>query len=172
MFKRLKLRIQDIHTISDLISGADRYAEQNGEDMPGAEHYLLSALSLPDGTAKQVFKRLNADPSKFQIAINKQYSDALNIVGVDTSVIEGEPEPISSSGILHNSKPSGQAVMKALYALKSHDKERPILGAHILEVISHMKYGVVARSLRTMGIDGQALHIAADDELAAYDSIR
>ena len=165
MFKRIKLRLRDIRTISKLIPGADEEAHLMGEDEPGAEHFLLSALKLPDGTARRVFERVGVDPKQFQAAIKKQYSDALKAIGIDAKIIEDAAEPVTSNRVLHNSKPSGQAVMKALYALKSHDKDRPLLGAHVVEVIARMEYGVAARALKAMGIEQHLILSAVKEEL-------
>jgi len=169
MFKRLRLRIRDMKTISRLISEADKQAHKNGEDEPGAEHFLLSALLLSDGTARRVFERVGANPEQFQIAIKKQYSDALDAIGVDAAIVVEEPEPVTSNRMFHNSKPSGQAVMKSLYELKSHDKDTPLLGAHVIDVVAKMKHGVAARSFKAMGIDRESILAAVKDEL---DSLR
>ncbi len=168
MFKRLQLRLRDIRTISKLISGADEQAHMNGEEQPGAEHYLLSAFKLPDGTAQRVFERIGADPRQFRTAIRKQYSDALSAIGVDTEIMADEPEPVGNNRVLHNSKPSAQMVMKKLLALKSHDKDRPLLGAHVVGVIAGMKQGVAARSLKAMGLDQDAIISAVKEELDSF----
>ncbi len=81
MFKRFRLRLRDMRTISKLISGADEQAHMMGEEKPGAEHYLLSALKLPDATAQRVFERMGTDPEKFKLAIKEQYSEALRNIG-------------------------------------------------------------------------------------------
>lgn len=170
MFKRLKLRIRDIKTISKLITGADEQAHLNGEEEPGAEHFLLSALLLPDGTARRVFERIGTDPEQFQFAIKQQYSDALSAIGIDTKMMNDEPEPVTPNRMLHNAKPSGQALMKELYALKSHDKDKPLLGAHVVEVVAQMKQGVAARSLKAMGVDHELMVSAAREELDSFYS--
>lgn len=168
MFKRIKLRFQDMRTLGKLIPGADKEAHMMGEEEPGAEHFLLSALELPDGTAQRVFVRVGADPKQFRAAIKKQYSDALKAIGVDAKILEAEPEPVTSNRILHNAKPSGQAVMKELYALKCHDKDRPLLGAHVVDVVARMKFGVAARALKEMGVDQDAILTAVKEELDLY----
>lgn len=165
MFKRIRLRIQDMRTLSRLISGADEQAHRNGEDEPGAEHYLLSALMLPDGTARRAFERIGADPDTFQTAITEQYKDALSAIGIDAKILDDDPDPVIRRRAPHTSQPSGQAVMKELYALKSKDKDRPLLGAHVVEVVARMKHGVVSRSLESMGIDLDAMYGAARDEI-------
>lgn len=166
MFKRIKLRIQDIKTINKLIPGADAQARMSGEEEPGAEHFLLSAFELPEGSARRVFQRIGADPDKFREAIGKQYSDALKSFGIDIESIGGDPEPVEAEKLFHNSKPSGQAVMKALYALKKNDKDRPLLGAHVVAVVASMEHGVAARALRVMGVDQRNLFRAVNEELA------
>ncbi|MGH6647625.1 hypothetical protein [Aquabacterium sp.] len=44
---RLKQRVRDMGTIKSLCLGAEEHAQQDGQDKPGAEHFLLSALDLP-----------------------------------------------------------------------------------------------------------------------------
>jgi len=168
MFKRMKLRFRDIRTIGKLIPGADEEAHMMGEEEPGAEHFLLSALKLPDGTAQKVFERVGASPEQFKVAIKKQYSDALNAIGIDTNIMEYDPEPITTSRVLHNAQPSGQAVMKALYALKSHDKDRPLLGAHVVDIVARMEHGVAARAFKAMGLDQNIILSVVKDELDSF----
>lgn len=165
MFKRIRLRLRDMKTVSQLISGADKQANILGEEDPAAEHFVLSAFNLPDGTAKRVFDRIGADPDNFIGAIKQQYSDALSSVGISHDVIEDAPEPIEDSKLFHGSQPSGQAVMKSLYASKQDDKDRPLLGAHVVAVAADMEFGTVARALKAMGVDRSQLAKAAKDEL-------
>jgi hypothetical protein len=54
---------------------------------------------------------------------NDQYKDALSSIGInDVKVMRKIPDPAASSNKIHNSKPSGQAAMKDLYALKNMTK--------------------------------------------------
>jgi len=171
MFKRIKLRIRDIGTINALCSGAEKQAHENGEAFPGAEHFLLAAMALPDGTARRAFERVGADPDTLRAAIAKQYSDALNRMGIDLTAMDTEhhiPEPVTSNRMLYDTKPSGQAVMKALYEQRTENKNIPLLGAHVVAVIASMEQGVAARSLLTMGIDQNALGAAAKQTLNAF----
>ncbi len=137
----------------------------SGEEEPGAEHFLLSAFELPEGSARRVFERVGADPDKFREAIGTQYSDALKSVGIDAESIRGDAEPIETARVFHNSKPSGQAAMKALYALKKNDKDRPLLGAHVVAVVASMEHGVAARALRVMGVNQEDISRAVNAEL-------
>lgn len=164
MIKRLMLRIRDMKTISKLISGADEQAGLNGEEKPGAEHFVLSALSLEDGSAERVFEKIGTDANKFRDAINQQYSDALSSIGISSEATETTPEPVESNKAVHNSQPSGQELMKSLYAIKQIDKDRPLLGAHVIGVAAEMERGVVARAFKVMGIDRRQLAKLAKEE--------
>ena len=53
MLKRLKIRINDIKTINQLIPNAETQANAMGEETAGAEHYVLSALELKDVVLKE-----------------------------------------------------------------------------------------------------------------------
>jgi len=156
-------------TITALCEGAERHARDNGEETPGAEHFLLSALDLSDGTARNVFNRIGADPDKFGEAIKKQYHDALNRIGIDAStVLDPESVGVASNNRLYKSKPSAQSMMKQLVELRRGGKDIPLLGAHIVEVLAANKQGVTARSLKAMGIDQETLNGAVKAELNNY----
>jgi len=171
MFKRLKLRLRDMSTIKKLCIGAERHAHADGEELPGAEHFLLSALDLPDGSAQRVFKRLGAEPGKLRQAIRQQYSDALNDMGINPASLDADlsdSEPIVKKRVLFDSTPSGQAVMQNLVTQRKQDKTTPLLAAHIVSAVASLKHGVVPRSLRAMGIEPETMHKAVEDELNGW----
>lgn len=170
MFKRLKLRIRDTRTISKLIPGADKQALLMGETSPGAEHFMLSAFELSDNTARNIFKRMNKTPEDFKTAIQTQYNNALAELGINITVDAGQLEAVAEPVSLNKSKASGKELMKNLHALKKADKDRPLLGAHVVKVIAGMEHGVAIRALRVLGIEKAALLQAAEAELNAYES--
>ena len=165
MFKRILLRFRDMRTVTTLIDGADKQASLLGEDKPGAEHFVLSALKLEDGTAKRTFERLGVDSIKFQHAVKQQYSEALDSIGIKHTTIDFEPDPIESTKLFQESQASGQDLMKKLFALKQQDKQHPLLGAHVLCVAANMEYGVTSRAFRVMEIDPKLLIKVAREEI-------
>ena len=170
MFRRIRQRLRDMQTISQLCSGAERHALQGGEKAPGAEHFLLAALDLPEGSARRVFGRLQADAGGVAAAIAGQYAEALRHVGVDAARLEamgGAPAPLPPTGRPLASTASGQALMQGLAARRAQDKDIPLLGAHVLAVIAGMEHGVAARSLQRMGVALPALGAAAKAEIEA-----
>ncbi len=165
MFKRVRLRLRDMKTISKLITGADKHANSFGEEKPGAEHFVLSALNLPDGSASRVFQKFGIDSDKFREAIKEQYRIALTSVGIDPQVVEIDPEPFQSEKIFKSSQPSGVELMKSLHALKEQDKDRPLSGAHVIAVVASQEFGVTARALKVLGVDRDDLSNALREEL-------
>jgi ATP-dependent Clp protease ATP-binding subunit ClpA len=83
MLNRVKARLGDIGTIKTLCERAEEHALQDQQREPGAEHFLLSAFDLPDGTARLAFERVAADPSALKRAIERQYGNALRSIGID-----------------------------------------------------------------------------------------
>lgn len=168
MFARLLQRFRDMKTIGQLISGADKQANQLGEEKPGAEHFVLSALNLNDGSAKRVFAKLGIDGKQFQEAVQSQYKEALQNVGIDQDALNIEPEAVAAQQGVQRSQPSGQALMKALYALKQKDKTRPLLGAHVISVAAAIEYGVVPRAFNILGIERDKLGQIAKEEWESF----
>ncbi len=164
----MTLRIKDMRTLGQLIPGADKEAHKMGETKPGAEHFILSTLKLTDGTAANVFKRLGISGEQFKEAIKQQYSDALQAVGINPKILDDAIKPVESQSILQHSKASGRAVMQKLYALKRKDKDKPLLGAHIIAVVASMEHGVATRAFSVMGINNPELLAAARQELDLF----
>ena len=155
----------EFRTIRDLLEGAERLAQQSGEAHPGAEYLLLSALNLPDGSARRAFERIGADPDGLPAAIAAQHADALRALGIEVEA--GEPVvPAPEARGVFLSKPSAQAAFRRAVELSKHPKPRRLLGAHVVVAITEIEHGTVARALRRMGVDRPKLAAAARDELA------
>lgn len=155
----IKQRLADMKTISKLCLGAERHANQQGEEKPGAEHFMLAALDLPDGSARNVFSRLNIDPQTMAEAIKQQHVDALNRLGIEPEVVEAAydtvPE-VTPKVALYDTTASGQALMQKLYQRNKKSKEA-LIGAHVLDVVAAMDYGIAPRVLQVMGVETKAL---------------
>ena len=171
LLRRIRLRIKDVSTISALCQGAEQHALDNGEDKPGAEHFLLAALDLPDGTAKSVFAEFHVDSEAINAAIYKQYNDALTEVGINVDSVklnESETKLKQRQHILYQGKPSVQTLMQELAALRRQDKDMPLLGAHVLQVLASREVDTVARTLKTLNISKQDMLKVATEELERY----
>ncbi|MGV2871378.1 Clp protease N-terminal domain-containing protein [Colwellia sp. E150_009] len=165
MFKRLKLYFKDIKTLGKLIPGAEKQANIMGEEKPGAEHFVLSALCLEDGTAKRALAKFGVDANIFKNAITAQYKEALTKIGLCDDAFDTKLEPIKSNRTILKSKPSGQYLINSLYELKKVDKSHHLQSAHVLIAAATIEYGVVTRAFEHLGIDRELLSKAAKDEL-------
>jgi len=155
----------ELRTIKALLGGAERLARDSGEELPGAEHLLLSALALPDGTARRAFGRLDIDPDGLPGAIAAQHVEALRAVGIDAGRVATLNEPAPPARGVFNATPSAQAVFRRAVELSGTPKPRRLLGAHVVAAVCEMEHGTVARALRHLGVDRQELAVAAREEM-------
>lgn len=154
----------EVLTIKQLLEGAERLAQQSGESLPGAEHLLLSALALPDGTARRAFERLGVDPASLPAAIASQHDDALRAVGIKVDAKDLDVPAPEGRGVFL-STPSAQATFKRAVELSGKPKPRRLRGAHVVLAVTEMEHGTVARALSRMGVDREHLAAAARQEL-------
>lgn len=158
MFQGLKSKLGDMSTIKRLCERAEAHALQDQQREPGAEHFLLAALHLPDGTARLAFERWGVEPDDLRAAIERQYGDALRSIGLRAEMPAGTP--MSANAGIYQAAPSGREIMQALAATrKGHS---PLLGAHVVAIAAVMSNGVAARALRALGVDAIDLKSAAD----------
>lgn len=166
MFARLRTRLAAMKSIKQLLEAAERIAAERGGRTPSAEHLVLAALALPDGTAARTFERLGRSPGTFAVALDEQEAEDLGRVGVEAPLeaIRGQvPAPGAPVGV-YRSEPSAQQ----LFQLVAEDARRHgegLTGAHVLRAAADLDHGVVARALRRIGIDREELRSAATDEI-------
>ena len=54
MLQRIRQRLQDMRTLRQLFTRAEHHARAQGQPRPGAEHFLLAAIELPDPDDRHV----------------------------------------------------------------------------------------------------------------------
>ncbi|UOD32127.1 Clp protease N-terminal domain-containing protein [Massilia violaceinigra] len=170
MFQRLRQRLGDMKTIQHLCRGAEKYALADQQREPAAEHFLLSALDLDDGTARRAFAQVDADPARLPQAIAQQYRDGLRFAGVAPGAADDAllaAAPLAHNRGLYRAAPSGADLMQAL-AQRRADDRGPLLGAHVVALVAAMRQGVAPRSLAALGVDAAALSAAALAEISAH----
>jgi len=153
--------LTDITTINALLTGAENEARQCGESVPGAEHLMISALALPDGSARRTFERVGADPDQFYRAISSLRVAALCSLRHDTADSTG-PDTV-----LPLANTSAQRAFQVAVQLSKATKPSQLLGAHVILAICQMEHGTSAQALSSMGIDRAMLRAAAYEELGA-----
>lgn len=151
-----------------LLTRAEAEAVQSGDDLPGPEHLLLSAIELPDGTASAAFGRLGVDPNDFRSAVDRAHRDALGQFGVAVSseLLSDLPGAEAPSGPYRMTSP-GQQVFQRAFALAKETKPSLLRSAHVVVAVCEQDRGTVARALQAQGIDRERLAAAAREALAA-----
>lgn len=165
MLSRIRQRIADMRTISALCQAAERHANADGQEAPGAEHFMLAALELPDGSARNAFRRLGADPESFRDAVAQQYGAALQSIG-----LRAVAQPAHATGPnpgSYHSRPSAKMLMQQLADWPRSSARERLTGAHVIAVAAQGRQGVAVRALRTIGVDLAALGKAARAEIGS-----
>ena len=169
MLKKVIEAARDAGTLKTLCERAEAIARAEGCAEPEAEHFVLSALELPDGAAGRVLARLGLDGKGFKRALIEQEREALRQVGVSDALIEQTlgkgTSPPPPEG-LYEAAPSGKVVVQELARLRQRGVSGPLEGSHVLKVVAEMEHGRAMRALRKMGAEPAALLAAADAELA------
>jgi ATP-dependent Clp protease ATP-binding subunit ClpA len=165
MLQRIRQRLADMRTIRILCEAAEKHALAGGEREPGPEHFMLAAFDLPDGLARRVFARLGVDPAGVRAAIAASHGAALAGVGGDPALLAVDA-PLPASSGPYRAKGSMQHVMRQLAAWPRASAAEPLTGAHVLAVVAAARSGTAARTLRTLGLDGERV-VSASKALIA-----
>jgi ATP-dependent Clp protease ATP-binding subunit ClpA len=163
---KLPRALQDVRTIEALLTGAEAEARRAGDDLPGPEHLLLAAFELPDGTARRAFERLGAGPEDFRAAVETAHRQALQYVGVTVPDDAGEllTPPAPPGGVYRLTAP-GQEVFQAAVKLSKATRPALLRGGHVVAAVCDQEHGTVARALKALGIERDALATAAAEAL-------
>jgi ATP-dependent Clp protease ATP-binding subunit ClpA len=164
---KLMNRARDVRTINLLLTGAEDEARREGAAMPGAEHLLLSAIALPDGTARRAFEAVGVDANGLRAAIEQQHADALRTVGVespDPAELAVPQDDHAGRGGVFRSTASARSVFQAASKLAGAGPAKQLLGAHIVLAVTDMQHGNAVRALDVLGVDRAALAAAARKE--------
>lgn len=168
MLRKLTQTFRDMGTIKTLCEAAERIANGEHQVAPGAEHFVLAALELPDGSAARVFARLGIEGSAFLEALRDDHRASLRAAGVSDQQIAGSEREVPClprPKELYNASPSGEAVLKGLAALRKRGVTGPLQGVHVLDVVSAMQHGPTARAFRLLGRDEATVVAAIQGEM-------
>jgi ATP-dependent Clp protease ATP-binding subunit ClpA len=161
--------LDDMRTIKQLLTDAERIAREMGEEEPAAEHLLLSAIGLPDGSAARALDRLGIDAERIRAALRQEHADALVTAGVPRATAEAmaDPVPLGPAGapLLYGAGPSARDVFQEAGKLARSSKQR-LAGAHVVAAIAALERGTMPRVLDRLGVDRVQLADAARAELA------
>lgn len=162
--------LDDMRTIKQLLTEAERIAREMGEEEPAAEHLLLSAMGLPDGSASRALATVGVDEERLRLALREEQAEALVSVGVprETADAMAEPKPLAPGGapLLYAAGPSAREVFQEAGKLARSSKQR-LAGAHVVVAAAGLSRGTVPRVLERLGVDRTRLADAARAELSS-----
>ncbi len=158
--------LRQMRAVKQLLTDAEREARAMGDAEPAAEHLLLAALDLPDGTATRVLATFGVDRERLRGAIIEYHAAALAQVGIDGATL-GTPQPIepaNGSGV-YRSAASAREAFGTMATMARRD--RVLLGAHVTAAVAEMEHGTAAGVLSLLRIDRPVLAAASRAEIAA-----
>jgi ATP-dependent Clp protease ATP-binding subunit ClpA len=164
MLQAIRNMVSDIRIINALSLEAERQARLAGLANPGAEHYLLAALALEEGSARRALAALGANPAGVRAAIAAQHHRALAKVGI-AGLDDPEEALQAPPPRLFDAAASGKALVQSLPKLRRAHASAALCGAHVLLAVAAMPNSTAARSLVQMGIEPAALAKAAEQVL-------
>ena len=160
--------LDDMRTIKRLLTDAERIAREMGDEEPGAEHLLLSAIGLPDGSAARALAAVGVDAERIRAGLREEQAEALVSAGVprETAEAMAEPAPLGPAGapLLYGAGPSAREAFQAAGTMARSAKQR-LAGAHVVAAVAEMERGTMARVLDRLGVDRARLAEVARDEL-------
>jgi hypothetical protein len=168
MLNKLTQTLRDMGTIKTLCEAAERVANAEQQSAPGAEHFVLAALELGDGSAARVFDKLAISAERFRDALRDLHREALVAAGVSAAQInssERDVPPLPRPRELYNAAPSGEAVLKGLAALRKRGVSGPLLGVHVLEVVITNQHRPTLLALQRLGRDAASVLAAIQSEM-------
>ena len=169
MLDGLRRAAADMRTMNTLLPAAERIARSEGVDAPAAEHLLLAALELPDGTARRALEDVGSDATRLRHALAAQHDAALRVAGVsvDHAALDaGIPEPPARPQGMYASQPSAQALFQRVRVLAQADGA-PLHSGYVLLAATELEHGAIPRALALLGVTREALAGAARRQLAA-----
>ena len=161
--------LDDMRTIKQLLTDAERISRLMGQEEPGAEHLLLSAIELPDGSAGRALATLGVDAAGIRAALRDEQADALVAAGMprDRAEAMSDPTPLGAAAapILYGAGPSAREVFQEAGRLARASRQR-LAGAHVVAAVAGLERGTLPRALERLGVDPQRLAEAAYAEMA------
>jgi ATP-dependent Clp protease ATP-binding subunit ClpA len=135
-----------------------------------AEHLVLAALDLPEGSAQRALERVGHTPDDYRRAIARQHADALRAIGIDvgdeTAFARGRSAAGNGKGP-YRTTANARTLFDTVSELARADKDAPLSGAHVMRALCDLEHGTAAHALEKLGVDRAELAAAAEAELRA-----
>lgn len=150
-----------MRVVSQLMTTSEQYANAMGEQEAGAEHLILAAFDLSDGTARTAFEKAGGNPEAYRGAIERQYRDALTSAGIQSP--ENNSDDLIAKKAFPGAKPSFKNVVRDMVKHSNFWKAKPLVGAAVIASVARQERGIAIRALRALEIDPQDLLMSAEE---------
>jgi ATP-dependent Clp protease ATP-binding subunit ClpA len=165
-------RVYDIRFMRAMFTVAEANARATGEREPGAEHLVIACLGFEEGSARRVFERVGADSDDFKRAVAAHHAKARRSRGLDadrTATERGLTDaPAEPRSVMHTAA-SAREVFPEVVRVVKRDRAQ-LSGAYVLMVAARAEHGTTAEAFAAMGLDREAVVVAAREEIASANS--
>ena len=149
---------EDIAFMNALFTTAESEAHRLGDELPGAEHLLLAALMMDDGSGRDAFRSAGGDANALSLAITDLHAEALRAVGVHAQ--EAAAIDAITAGPYRTSASAQEAFQRAAELSKARRPHR-LRTADVVRAVAERESGTAARAIASLGVERAALIAAA-----------
>jgi ATP-dependent Clp protease ATP-binding subunit ClpA len=160
-------QVRSMRVVAQLLSGAEALALEMGDELPGAEHVVLAAMELPEGSAGTILDSFGVDEAMLRTAVLGVHSRALASVGITD--LTPSPSSTPQPAVLYRSAGSARALLDRTRTALRDYPARTLCGAHVLIAASRFESGTLSAALADLAVDREALWTRAVEELTAAD---
>lgn len=154
--KKRRNRIGDIRTMNRLFPAADVAARSAGVPVACAEHLIIAALDLPDGTARRAFIRAGVNPDDFTRIINDMHASSEGNGGSVGPEVKGRG-PLKT-------EESAQRVFKQVVDMVRTERTQ-LYGAYLILVSAETGEPTPCSAFEAMGVTPDQMAVAARAEI-------
>lgn len=158
--------LADMRTMRLLFPAAEREAAELGDELPGPEHLLLAALTLPDDSGRTALAACGLFAEDVRAAIPAAHADSLRAMGIPDHADLGISARAAPHGPFRSSG-SAQIVFRRAVALAKTVSRTRLRTAHVVWAVAELDSGTAARVLSALQVNRPELLRAA--QLAAAD---
>lgn len=162
--------MRDIQIMGQVLPAAERLAQEDGLEKPGAEYLLLAALGLDDDSGRAAFRAVGAEPTAYHDAIRSVHAEALGSLGIDASTLDSDiPDVPSTPTGVFKAEPSLHDAFQTV-SEKVRSEKSQLYGAYFVETICEAEFGTAVRAVEAMDIDPTLLAAAAREQIEALNA--
>ncbi len=180
----LRTAVADTRLIAQLLTIAESEARALGDPEPGAEHLLLAALLVDDGSGRDAIANATSsgtqapasgtavgatavdattvDATTVRTAIAAVHAASLSAIGVAAPDLDTALPPARG---VYRSEVSGREVFQRARVLSKRSPSG-LRSAHVVLAAAERERGTVARVLEYLGVDRVALVDAAEQAVS------